>query len=431
MISALGASKIYSTLGNNNSLVPLAIKDVANSIGLTAGSYITGDKLEGKDRFIDEFGTQALWLFGIPAYKKLIDLTLYKILKIDHNFDVRNLKDKNLLKKAIEFADKSIKPAMEKAAQNPAFTKNLALSKFVVSTGLTIATYIGLTKYRHNQTLKAAEKEIIAEAQKQKENNFNNNLLSSTAFKGIHKNIKTSPAFTGALQDFMFNPQKNLMILDASITGERFADSRNKQDFFGYLIKEGTFWTFMYFASEPIKKYFEKAAETKYNKSIDLDARVIESEELKYAFENNLINSSVEKFKTLKNNEEILEYIYKNPDNFLVKMAKKSDIIPTLKKSEKIDFRKFIDYDEIKALSNKLEKLNNQFSGSQESLDEFLNSVKKLKRKSVLKNMGICIGVLGVIAPAIMVLIRKLDKNNKGFQVKEDLKKELAFNGKI
>ena len=50
----------------------MAIKDIANSVGLTAGSYITGDKLEGKDRFLDEFGTQAIWLFGIPAYKKLL-----------------------------------------------------------------------------------------------------------------------------------------------------------------------------------------------------------------------------------------------------------------------------------------------------------------------------------------------------------------------
>ena len=45
--------------------------------------------------------------------------------------------------------------------------------------------------------------------------------------------------------------------------------------------------------------------------------------------------------------------------------------------------------------------------------------------------MGICVGALGVLAPAIMVLLRKLDKNDKGFQVKEDIKKQLSFNGKI
>lgn len=74
MIPAINASKIYSILGNNESLVPLAIKDIANSFGLTTGSYITGDTLEGKDRFIDEFGTQAIWLFGIPVYKNYLML---------------------------------------------------------------------------------------------------------------------------------------------------------------------------------------------------------------------------------------------------------------------------------------------------------------------------------------------------------------------
>ncbi len=42
MIPVITASKVYSILGNNNSLVPLAMKDVANSVGLTTGSYIVG-----------------------------------------------------------------------------------------------------------------------------------------------------------------------------------------------------------------------------------------------------------------------------------------------------------------------------------------------------------------------------------------------------
>jgi len=62
MIPALTASNIYSRLGSDSSLLPLAIKDIANSTGLTAGYYITGKDVESKDRFIDEFGTQAIWL---------------------------------------------------------------------------------------------------------------------------------------------------------------------------------------------------------------------------------------------------------------------------------------------------------------------------------------------------------------------------------
>ena len=42
------------------------------------------------------------------------------------------------------------------------------MTKFVTSTALAIVSYIGLTKYRHLQTKKAAEKEIIEEMQKLK-----------------------------------------------------------------------------------------------------------------------------------------------------------------------------------------------------------------------------------------------------------------------
>ena len=412
---------IYSTLGSNSSLVPLAVKDIANSIGLTTGSYITGNKLEGKDRFIDEFGTQALWLFGIPAYKKLIDLTLYKLFKIDPKFDVRNLSQKNILDKSVSYADVSIKESMKKAVKNPKFTKNLTLAKFGISTLLTIVSYMGLTKFKHNQTRKSAEKEILSEIKQ--ETAKKEKLKTPKAFEGVH-NI----TFTGGFSDFIFNPVKNLMILDGAITAERLSNSRNKQEFIGYTIKEGTFWAFMYFASAPIQKFLEKSAEKKHNKSIDLDSRVIESPELEKAFKNGELKKSVNKVLTADNNEKLLEYLHFHPDDFTVKMAKKSDIIPTLKKAsqaDNTDYRKFIDLDSFKATAEKLKKLYNEYKSSGQTVEEFLNAVKKLKRKSVLKNIGSCIGVLGVIAPAIMVLLRKADKNNQGFQVKEDLRKEL------
>lgn len=125
MISGI-TSKIYSQLGSNTSLLPLAIKDVANSVGLTAGSYVTGQDVEGKDRFIDEFGTQAIWLGAIPFFKKVTDLTLYKVLGIDPKFDVRNLKNKDILAKAIEKAPtEKIKQSIIKASKNPNYTKIL------------------------------------------------------------------------------------------------------------------------------------------------------------------------------------------------------------------------------------------------------------------------------------------------------------------
>ena len=98
MLSAV-TSYMYSKLGSNSSLLPLAIKDVANSVGITAGSYVTGKDVESKDRFIDEFGTQAIWLGGIPFYKGIANVSLYKLAGIDPKFDPRNINYINKLKK--------------------------------------------------------------------------------------------------------------------------------------------------------------------------------------------------------------------------------------------------------------------------------------------------------------------------------------------
>lgn len=449
MIPAISASYIYSKLGNSNSLVPMAIKDIANSVGLTAGSYITGDELEGKDRFLDEFGTQAIWLFGIPAYKKLLDFTLYKALKIDPNFDVRNFskKRKKLTNKTINYADSSIKESIINATKNPKFSKNLAMGKFVVSTALTILSYAGLTKYRHLQTKKAAQKEILKEMQLENKDNKDKFLYTKpankAAFNGLHQNkTQDQPAFTGGISEFMYNPVKNLMILDGSITAERLAESRNKQELAGYAIKEGSFWAFMYFASKPIQKFLENRAEknTKKPVAIDLDARVIESEDLAKAFKDGSLAKSSEKVLKLISYNSMLDYIHNNPDDFVVKMAKMSDIIPTLKKAtqaDDVDYRQFIDYDEFQGVASKLKKLSQKFENfkatdvKDKSIEAFLKNVKKAKRSSIILNIGACIGALGVLAPALMVAMRKFDKNNEGFQVKEDLKQEMLASGKI
>ncbi|MBQ3818974.1 hypothetical protein II810_00855, partial [bacterium] len=169
----------------------------------------------------------------------------------------------------------------------------------------------------------------------------------------------------------------------------------------------------------------------------ELDARVIESKELDAAFKDGTLKESVEKVLKLDTQEALADFIHENPNDFVVKMAKKSDVLPVLKnanQADNIDYRQFIDFDEFKGVAKKLDKLDKkfeQFKSAQlkdTSLEAFLGHVKKTKRLATLKNIGSCIGVLGVLAPAIMILLRKFGKDNKEFKVKEDLKKQmLAF----
>ncbi|PWL77273.1 hypothetical protein DBY21_05300 [Candidatus Gastranaerophilales bacterium] len=470
MIPAISASKIYSTLGNANSLVPLAIKDVANSAGLTAASYITGDEAEGRDRFIDEFGTQAIWLFGIPVYKKLLDWTLFKPMGFDPNIDVRILKDPEVFKKAKENAPtKEIQEALEKVGNSAKKFKGLTFGKFVASTLLTILSYYGLTKFRHKHIEEHIKEDYLKKhANELQQNKTQDKTIKAeistklekvpTAFGAVHKN-KTennnksdrNTTFTG-IQDFMFSPTKNLMIVDGSITAERIFESRTPQDTVGYIVKEGSFWAFMYFLGEKIQKHFENSAEKNHDRNIQLDARVIESEEFKNALKDKDLKTTLQAFSQLKKDSDIYAFISNklNKDNIIIKMSKMSDIISVIDKKDlnsAVDTRKYIDLAEVKGVNEKLGKVYDQFARftekmhknqpamkDDEILETFLKDLRKLKRGSIIKNIGACIGALGIVAPAIMVALRFADKDNRKFKVKEQIEKQLAQdikNGKL
>ena len=270
--------------------------------------------------------------------------------------------------------------------------------------------------------------------------------------KSNKKDKKTN--FTGGfnIQDFMFSPVKNLMIVDGSITAERLAKSQNKQELFNYTIKEGFFWFFMYFAGARIKKMLENQSLKKHNIPINLDARVIESFSLKKAVLGKNIMKDIHQFPAGNPTAaEIYEFVNTNPDNLIVKMAKKCDIAKTVKGTDSIDNRKFIDPDEVVALKDKLvllyekgeeyirtasEKAKNtveaqgkkyEFTPQEEMkfLKEYLKKTSKLNRSATLKNIGACIGFLGVLLPGMMVAWRFIDKDNKNYQVREEIESKL------
>ena len=70
-------------------------------------------------------------------------------------------------------------------------------------------------------------------------------------------------------------------------------------------------------------------------------------------------------------------------------------------------------------------KLYSQFEQSGQTVDEFFNGVRKLKRASIMKNMGSTILALGVVLPAVMLADRLLRDGNKEFAVEKRIKEEL------
>ena len=435
---SINVATIFSTLGNPNSLIPLAVKDSSGIAGMTAGSLITG-KEEGKDRFIDEVGTSIIWLLGIPFLKWIYDNTVFKAIGFDAKFDPRNLDDKEVFKKIKEYApDDMVKNSIEKIENNPKLFKNTASMRFVFSTVLTIVGYIMLTRFKQKYTEKQIKQSLIKEYNEQQLLKENNSQENSEADLENNRATTVNPSFKGIasiIEYFAFSPVRNMYILEGAITTTRLNDSRSPQEFIGYAIKEAFAWTFLYFAGAKIQKAIEDNAKEKYNKSIVLDARVIEGGELKRAFEDGSIEKSLEEFKLANtSNANLYEFLHKNPDNMVVKTAKKSDVIKLYKNTNKIDTREYIDLKEVEGINNKIKELYEQYKialKKGETSEKFFAGVKRLKRKSIVANIASCALALGVITPGIMLAKRFLFKNDTEFQTKKDIRDQLIREGVI
>ena len=447
----VSTAAIFSTLGNPNSLVPLGLKDLAGTTGMTAGSYVTG-KEEGKDRLIDEVGTEFIWLLGIPTLKLFYDKTVFKALGMDSKFDPRNLKDKEIFQKIKQYApNEKVKNSIENIEKNERLFKNTASGRFIFSTALTIACYIMLTKFKQKYTEKQIKQNLIDEYNQKKAEEEKQALNQEIKPSEEQTENGANPSFKGLgslVEYFAFSPVRNMWILEGAITTTRLKDSRSPQEFIGYAIKEAFAWTFLYFAGAKIQKAIEKNAKEKYNKSIGLDARVLEGGELQKAFENGTIEKSLKEFKAANTSDvNLYEFLHKNPENMIVKTAKQSDIIalyPKEKKwyeifkkkqyTDKIDTRKFIDLEDVKGVENKIKELYSQYKESLkkgETSEKFFAGVKKLKRKSIAANIGACAVALGVISPGIMLAKRLLFKDDAEFQTKKDIRDQLIEEGVI
>ena len=437
------SSQIVSKLGSPNSKIPLAIKDICNSASCTYFSYNAGGEVEGKDRLVDEIGTGALWLFGIPTYKKIIDKTIFKGAKIDPNIDVRILKDKSYLKKAIENAPtEEIKNTLKNSAKNINKIKKLNIIKFGLSLGLTMLSYFGLTKYKQAMTKRNIEKEFMQKQMKEKTNvGYYEHFEKSDVFADFNKNekAKNKPSFGSSAaiklaENIMLNPIKNMMVLDGCISTERLAHSRTKGEFKENLIKEGSFLFFVYGADKAIKKGINWLSEKVLNTPIDLDINLITSDLAKDILGNkdtqSKVHSFAKEFGKNADKSKIYDFILKNQNHPVVEAAKKAGIISTIKdKSGKvlIDTRKYIDADEINKLTNSLEKFIKSQKASRKTTDKFLNKIKGLKVGSTFANIGICCLALGYIVPKMMYKARENQQNgNKDFHVKTEYEKELA-----
>lgn len=433
-----GGVQLLSGLANNNdSILPMTVKDTLSNCAIVATYKQKGGKDDARERAIEEFGTGIVWLFGIPTVKAILNKTIYPLLNLKPDFDLRLMKNQNEFNSVVK---NNANEALKKSPNNSAlkemtnvlngldkknsvlssFTnkdlyKGLFVGKFAISTALSALALTKIIKYKQKTTQERIERELKEKYQQNNNEQNTASLLNKkvensnvySIFKGSEKKNNQNVSFGNKLLDlFMYNPIANTSILDGVITTTRLKEARHgeRKEVF---LKEAFQIFFIYAIAKPTQKFFEWIG-NKNHLPIEMDPKVLFDRNVKNSVSNSA-NYIKEQGLDLMNEKELLNKVYslagsdiKNP---LIKLLEQNGNISIFKKggSESLNYLKHIDGKELKQTVNNIVSLNDNIKN--------IKGIKGFKTFSVLANVAIGALAMGVLQPLVNIGMRKLLNN--------------------
>ena len=404
-ISALATQnsiKLLSGLANNDdSLAAMVIKDWIGD-GATVYTYKkNGGKDDAREKAIEEFGTGAIWLFAIPAIKKIIDFAIYPLFKLNSKFDPRLLDNKENLKTISKIAQgeekalfdnlNNFNPVLKKFT-NAQMYKGFAIGKFAIATSIAAFALGKIIKYKQKTTTDRIKKDNKADKISFNSKTIENAVNENKKFDRYINNSQIS--FKGGLSEFMYNPIKNTMILDGVITATRLKEAR-KEERLEVAFKELCQIVFIYGLAKPIQLGFEKIGEL-MKTPIKLDPKNLFTNNLK-----ELIEQAKPSINELKNSKNIVETLsntdVKSP---IMTLLQNEGLISLTKDKKALSVLKPIDESAIKNALNNFENMQDNIGNLKQS--------KIFKAVAVIANILIAAGIMGVIQPKLTIFLRKI-----------------------
>lgn len=457
-------TKILSSLGNNTgSIIPIATKDLIQNQIIVAQYAKEGGEHDAFERFIEENGTSAIWLGGLPLFKKIIDKTIYKAANISPDVDIKKLKEGSAdsvqltLKRLEKLGKKGSDQYMEllNVSKNMGKTKGLFVGKFAAATALSILALAGIILFKQKDTEAKIKNKVALEVAEQMalRNSVNSSKVTEMFNEKIGKktdssNKNTIPSFKGlgsALSAFMYNPVLNQSLLDVGITSIRTATARDgeRRD---VLVKEAFEIGFLYFLAEPIQKAMDKLFGGLFKKDTSFDYGTLASDRFEKNLSNNSLQKALKKFfkdfdieKIGKDNDvdkKLIDFIYENPKNAVVKFLKDTGDVSTIKGTDEIDALSYIDTKTIKKNLSKLSKVVEKLDTlgvSEDKVKNYLKGARKAKGFAIVSAIALGIWSISVLQTKIVLKLRK-DKNgtteNEAIvNLENKLRHQMAFNG--
>ena len=417
---------IISAIGNNDSVYPLLVRDCGiENVAKCALTYKQNAKeskyaaLEAtRERIIDEYGTSAVWLAGVPLLNKLSDKFIKKLgfapevnLKLFNESEAQGIqlnieKFKNKLPDIVE--------QIKKVQNNKTKYQNLQVMKFFATTAIPIGVMGFLlpkinflyTKNK-NENKKPQTKNTLAKADMDK---FIKNTKTDVSFKGLGELANLS------------NLQK-MMILDGGLTVGRVRTGRNKAEKAELALKMGLMCYLNYVAPKNIEKILNKLTKTIFGINTDLDIKLLNNKDFMQKIKNNSL-----KLPKGCDEKAIIDFIDLNTTSDFVAQAKQLGLVSILDNNIR-DPRKLVQTDKIAQLKEAVEKFAKDSTKSGD-FDSFVKKAIKAKGFNTLANVAISSFLLAGVLPKIQFWFRKkltnsnIDPGIKQYTDKEGKQKE-------
>lgn len=386
-----------SAIGNNSSVVPLLIRDcgIENpvKIGLTYKQNAKTDKKIAKEalreRTIEEYGTSAVWLGGIPLMNKIGD---YFIKKQGFNPDINPKLFKENAKQGLQYNIDKFKDVaadevkqLEKILQNKKTYENLLAGKFILSTALPIFV-MGFLLPRLNFSLtdklrKKESQQNKAQSQGQKQETKKGNV----SFKG---NIVSTIANLSTVN--------KMAITDIGLSAGRIKSARNRNEKLETAFKMSGMMLLNYVAPSWIEKGLNFVSRKIFKTNTNLDVKLLANKDFINAIKENSLEIP---------QEDIIDFLDKKPKAIFSKLAQSFCGVKYLKNNTR-DPRSFIDEQKIKEFSDEIISFANEAKNSGD-IEKFAKKAIKIKSFNTILNIGISSVLLAYCLPKLTFYLRK------------------------
>ncbi len=330
-----------------------------------------------RERLIDEYGTSAIWLGGIPLMDWLCDKGIEKLgynPKVNSALFKENEKQgmKLNIEKFKEVAPKEVKE-MEKVLKNRKTYEKLLATKFILSTAIPVALMgYFLPKANFALTEKIREKQEIKAG-------------SNPTFKG---------GMTTALANM--STVNKMAVTDGGLTVGRVATARNKYEKMEMAFKMGGMMFLNFVAPLLLAEGLDKLSGKLFNTNVNLDPKILNDKEFL---------KSIKEGSLALPKDNIVEFLDKNPEEKFSKLVSKYCGVNYLENGSR-DPRSYVDEKKIKAFQKEIEKFAQQAKTSGD-VDKFAKKALKVKSGNILANVAISSFLLAVALPKVTFMLRK------------------------